>query len=1273
MNSRDNILTSLRLMVFFVLILFSQSVFTQVSSASFGNTFIHSEGNMTAFDNHIFDTITIGTLPGIIGAERLPARGYFNFAPNCSWQNATNGKFIDGYVRFFGNNKFLFPIGDNGKFRPAAISGGSFVEACYYDADPTAAITSDLKGGNYPVLPLTGPFNSNLHDNTLTTVSEYEYWDINGTDATIITLTWDAQSNISAITSGELSTLTIAGWDGTEWVNIPSSIDPNSISLTDNTCQFNGPPSTLNSGSISTNIAIVPSAYEVYTFASNCTSMTVDVSPDTLVCLGNTVTLEASSLPGAFYSWDSGHAGASINVSPSQNTTYTVTAAIGACTATNNVFVEVSETAVDLGPDMFSCLTEQVTITALAPGNNNTFQWSTGYSGGNQLVFTPDNSQTVSVTVTNEYGCTATDEMFLEVRPKPNVFTGRDRSLCLGDSVFIQAFGSPTGQGYLWSTGETSATINVSPNVTTTYEVYLTDNGCVDTADVTVAVLPSAFIEIISDTLICEGETITLETNATPGEYAWSNGQQTPSITVTPTDGEIYSVTITSNEDCQYYDSVEIDHYDASYIDVVEVVSTCPGEPVTFTAGGIYDSVQWSDGSTGTTFTVSPTVTTTYSVTGFYRGCSATKDITVEIVNDLQLDLGPDIAICSGDQVTFNLDTISGSYIWSTGETTAQITVSPNIPTSYSVTITSGSCQIEDEIFVDLTTTGCLLDLSAGKEVNDSNPAFGDTINFTVTIANTSAFDASNIIVLEELQTGFQFLSDFASHGNYDELAGEWFIPELLGGQTATLTIEVIVLSTGIYTNTVEIDDLDQDDDNPDNDEEAIEVEPYDPSQTGSAIGDYVWWDEDGDGVQDFNEDGIQNIEVELYNLAAPQVPQMELMTDENGYFCFTNLNAGEYFVKFIIPDSLTETKPMVSLQGVTTPEKDSDITHFYGNGTTDMIAIGENVEIKSCDGGLHKWSSIGDLAWFDSDSGIENRYDENLDNPYTGLEINLYDADTDEWLDVKITDANGLYLFDKLKPGNYYLKIDATPPGLVLVPPFGGPSHLDSDFIYPSVQQRDTGTTLTINLGVEEDNSTIDAGLINGTVPINLLDFWGERIVDESYNKLFWITEMERNSDYFILERSIDDVLGFEPIGTVEAAGSSSETLYYSFDDLDSRFAATYYYRLISVDFDGSETYSKIISIKVDEDADDPIVYRVYPIPTSDFINIEITINEDKTFQGYLINNLGQNVRKLQKRFLSSGRTLLTLDLNDLAQGQYYLNFYINEQQYISKILVMD
>ena len=84
--------------------------------------------------------------------------------------------------------------------------------------------------------------------------------------------------------------------------------------------------------------------------------------------------------------------------------------------------------------------------------------------------------------------------------------------------------------------------------------------------------------------------------------------------------------------------------------------------------------------------------------------------------------------------------------------------------------------------------------------------------------------------------------------------------------------------------------------------------------------------------------------------------------------------------------------------------------------------------------------------------------------------------------------------------------------------------------------------------------------------------------------------------------------------------------------------------------DLDGSQTYSKIITINVVEDGadgDEPRVlpYKVYPIPTYDAITLEIESPQDYKFSGYLVNNLGQNVRKISNTSISQGLTQIKID----------------------------
>jgi len=169
------------------------------------------------------------------------------------------GGFIDGYVKKMGSDAFIFPVGDNGAFRPFSVSADQAFGA-YYGVNPAVAVTSNPAGGDYGVLPAGGPFNTNSLGDGLAAVSTREYWDINGGSPTRITLSWNSNSAVNALVSnGGLSKLTIVGWDGSRWVNLPATVD--------NTSLF-GQASTTSSGSLTTLIDVVPDTYNVYTLGA---------------------------------------------------------------------------------------------------------------------------------------------------------------------------------------------------------------------------------------------------------------------------------------------------------------------------------------------------------------------------------------------------------------------------------------------------------------------------------------------------------------------------------------------------------------------------------------------------------------------------------------------------------------------------------------------------------------------------------------------------------------------------------------------------------------------------------------------------------------------------------------------------------------------------------------------------------------------------------------------------------------------------------------------
>lgn len=264
---------------------------TFAQEASLGNTTVFGGAQMTFFGNHDFKTGGAGTQVGIIGTERTSAAGYgkVNYSANSLVVTGANdANHVDGYVGKLGAGLFVYPVGDNGFYGPFAATGDGTTGA-YFHTNPTTAITSNLAGGNYPVLPLGAPFNTTVKAADVTTVSTIEYWDIDGAATSKITLTWDAGSAVGTLTGSNLTKLGIVGWDGSKWVSIASTVDPTSV-LTG--------ASSPTAGSITTNSAIIPNAYTAYTLASvlgpvSDLTPSLAITPSTTVGNGQTISVRA--------------------------------------------------------------------------------------------------------------------------------------------------------------------------------------------------------------------------------------------------------------------------------------------------------------------------------------------------------------------------------------------------------------------------------------------------------------------------------------------------------------------------------------------------------------------------------------------------------------------------------------------------------------------------------------------------------------------------------------------------------------------------------------------------------------------------------------------------------------------------------------------------------------------------------------------------------------------------------------------------------------------
>ncbi|MEL6917844.1 MAG: gliding motility-associated C-terminal domain-containing protein [Bacteroidota bacterium] len=114
------------------------------------------------------------------------------------------------------------------------------------------------------------------------------------------------------------------------------------------------------------------------------------------------------------------------------------------------------------------------------------------------------------------------------------------------------------------------------------------------------------------------------------------------------------------------------------------------------------------------------------------------------------------------------------------------------------------------------------IDLEVTKQVDNENPIVGDEVVFSINVDNRSTGVVANIIIGELLETGFQYVSDTASLGNYDLGLGQWNIPEIPPGGSAGLEITALVLPEGVYSNTAELLDSTPGDSNMENDSDTV-------------------------------------------------------------------------------------------------------------------------------------------------------------------------------------------------------------------------------------------------------------------------------------------------------------------------------------------------------------------------------------------------------------------------------------------------------------------
>jgi hypothetical protein len=449
---------------------------------------------------------------------------------------------------------------------------------------------------------------------------------------------------------------------------------------------------------------------------------TVSAGSNQSICAGSSVVLSGSG--ASTYTWNNNVIDW-VPFTPTTTQTYTVTGTdANGCTNTAQVTVTVNALpTVSAGNNQTVCSGTSVTLNG---SGAITYAWDNGVNDG--VAFTPNATQTYTVTGTDANGCTNTAQTTVTVNALPTVSAGSNQTVCSGTAVTLNGSGASS---YLWNNGVTNA-VAFTPNATQTYIVTGTDaNGCTNTAQVTVTVNALPTVSAGNNQTVCSGTAVTLNGSGA-SSYLWNNGV-TNAVAFTPNATQTYTVTGTDANGCTNTAQVTVTVNALPTVSAGNNQTVCAGTAVTLNGSGAV-SYSWNNGvSNGVAFT--PAATQTYTVTGTgANGCTNTAQTTVTVNALPTVSAGNNQAVCAGTAITLNGSGAS-SYSWNNGVSNG-VAFTPATTQTYTVTGTGANgCTNTAQITV---TVNALPTVSAG---NNQTVCAGTAITLTGSGANSYSWN----------------------------------------------------------------------------------------------------------------------------------------------------------------------------------------------------------------------------------------------------------------------------------------------------------------------------------------------------------------------------------------------------------------------------------------------------------------------------------------------------------------------------------------------------
>lgn len=393
-------------------------------------------------------------------------------------------------------------------------------------------------------------------------------------------------------------------------------------------------------------------------------------------------------------------------------------------------------------------------VILMGPPGLANYNWSGPVSGHTQNLVTGIPG-TYTLTSTTGTGCLAPALYYnlIQSAGSPPVITSSATSnlLCLGSPDVLSVSGASS---YTWSTGDTTSSITVSPNTTTTYTVVGSNgiNTCASSSIQTITVRPIPIVNLGRDTIVCGTLARPMILNAGPGNgiaYNWSTGANTNTISIN--NSGTYYVSATSAPNCNASDTFKIIVVGPTHNTLDTLVCDTGKFPVLLTAppvAGTNNLYSWNvSGGVGPSLSVNHTGT--YTLTTYVNGsnCKVTDIFSV----------GLDTAkLVIKDAIFCNLppsNTVSAGhyaqYVWSTGATSSSITIN-NSGTYWVNVISKWGCATGDTFNVTVKPIKHIDALP--NVVTPNHDGINDVIDFGVyefTIMQLDIYDRWGVKIFE--------------------------------------------------------------------------------------------------------------------------------------------------------------------------------------------------------------------------------------------------------------------------------------------------------------------------------------------------------------------------------------------------------------------------------------------------------------------------------------------------------------------------------------------